>query len=148
MIEKKVKDEKAQEKRRERRERIQLSEEFQENPLKKHLKATETGEALRRMFVTGELIDNTQRFSYSDAEKEQTKKKMEEMASKILKMTSNISTEAIKKVSETADPVPEISEQPDTQTAPELENTLQTPIEADAAPVPMPAARKKKPWER
>lgn len=123
----------AEEKRKARQHKTQLSEEFNTNPLKKQLVAAETGDALRKLFINGELTESWPNNKYTDSEKEDTKRKMEELAARILKH-SNSSPALVQLQPETR------TEQPVIEATDSIE---QPPLAKSISMI-----RKKKPWEK
>lgn len=114
----------------------QKSEEFSSSYIMRTVSASETGTALRKLFVTGELIEKNAPNIYSEEEKSETLKKIELMAAKIttLGRTKSAPLEMIEITAEATDDQTSLQA---TQSQSNLEPTLSNPF-----------SKKKKLWER
>lgn len=66
------------------------SEEFGSSDLRRTISATENCSVMQKLFLVGDLIETVPRNQYTEEEKEETRKRMEMMASKMRNLNTGI----------------------------------------------------------
>ena len=138
------------EKQRKRKEKVMMSEEFRNNRYTQEIAASENGNVLSRLFITGDLLETHPINRYTDEEK---KKMLDSILAR--SQSTVVQTEApANLVLSTAQSTQNVlgaqgGQDGQGPTIAGPENIVQTGEIAEAKDVPQPVvARKKKPWER
>lgn len=135
---KQLKIELGQKKRQERQNKKReekRSEEFN-TALLRSVSASENGSIIRKLFTKGELIEQGESNRYTEEEKEETKKRMLQMAERIALLSAPKSTPVVQNLEPT---VPEVEVQP----LPDAD--INTNVQASVS-LPLPK-KKKKLWD-